>query len=130
MNKCTVSLSSLLCNESLDIPMKPGRIENKRRNLYKRIIKRSIIRKTYKSYTNKEKITYLDLAEKKGYKRAAEILKICWSTAKAWIKRHENFKMNNGSYIKYLICNYLTNYSARRKTKVRSWKKNHLWNSS
>ena len=127
MNKCNVSLSSLLCYESLelDIPVKSGRIGNKRKNLDKRIIRR-----VYKSYTNKEKITYLDLAEKKGYKRAAQILKISWSTAKAWIKKYENFKMNNDSYITYLICKYLTNYSARRKAKVRGWKKNHLWNSS
>eukprot|EP01022_Parablepharisma_sp_SALTPOND_P035452 TRINITY_DN9541_c0_g1_i1.p2 TRINITY_DN9541_c0_g1~~TRINITY_DN9541_c0_g1_i1.p2 ORF type:complete len:280 (+),score=33.11 TRINITY_DN9541_c0_g1_i1:87-926(+) len=58
----------------------------------------------YKTYTNKDKILFLDLAAKIGNKRAAAALNISWSTAKSWVKKDESLKMSQKTYVQQLIC--------------------------
>jgi len=59
-------------------------------------------RKSYIAYTNAEKIDFLLLAAKVGAKKAAIQMRICWSTAKAWLKKEEALQQINQSYITVL----------------------------
>lgn len=70
-------------------PIKPKQTGNK-------------LRKSYVAYTNKEKIEFLLLANEIGCKKAAMQRKICWSTAKAWLKKDEALHHVNKSYVKIL----------------------------
>jgi hypothetical protein len=72
--------------------------------------------KIYKIYTNKEKIAFLNFGGTIGYKRAALMLKICWSTAKSWINKSEELKKENVSYTYQLLGIFvILKVSSRRK---------------
>lgn len=62
-------------------------------------------RRSYQAYSNERKIEFLTLSQQIGAKRAAEQMKIIWTTAKAWIKRDESLKKShNSSYADILKC--------------------------
>lgn len=62
-------------------------------------------KRKYKSYSNEDKIAFLNLAETAGKKRAAMIMNISWLTAKTWIKKDETLKQEQNTYTQQLLCN-------------------------
>ena len=49
-------------------------------------------KRKYKSYSNKDKIEFLQLAAEIGRKKAAHNKRISWSTAKTWLKKDEKIR--------------------------------------
>ncbi len=59
-------------------------------------------KREYRTYTNKRKIEFFELAEHVGNKRAAQKLKISWSTVKSWIKKDAILRQDQRSYVEIL----------------------------
>ena len=87
------NLTLLFCNESM-IPFSDFCQKFPQEN----VKKNDHQIKKYKSYSNSEKIQFLNLINDIGTKKAAKKMNISWSTAKSWISKAEMFKNNNRSY--------------------------------
>ena len=59
-------------------------------------------KKKYKSYTNEDKIYFLNLKKKNDPRKVARNLGISWSTAKSWMSKEESLMQKNLSYSEVL----------------------------
>ena len=76
-------------------------IKSRNVNRIVRISKRKKKRE-YKTYTNKKKIEFFEVASKVGNKKAAHRLKISWSTVKSWVKKDTILRRDHRSYVDIL----------------------------
>ena len=60
-------------------------------------------KRVYKSYCNDDKISYLKLAKRVGYKKAALAMAVSWSTAKTWVKKDEALRRKKSSLTQQLL---------------------------
>ena len=78
----------------------------------------------YRSYTNQDKIAYMELVEQVGVKRVAKLNKIPLSTIRAWCKKDQYLRQKHSNYSQQLLGNAVLTYRSRKQKKGWSWKEN------